>query len=326
MAIPKVFISSTYYYLKQERDNIARFIKDLGYEPIMHERAGVTYTQNEPLEKDCYNEIENCEILVCIIGNHFGSQSLGNDYSITMNELKSAMKDRKKIFIFIAKDVFVENETYLKNRDNAFIPAFADDIKIHEFVAELKATVKNNPIVAFDNTNDITAALRNQFAGMFQRLLTNEATLTNTKTVYDLKESADEIKKAVMSFNEEKENFFKKFDSSIFAKNMILQRIEKYIGLHKSSFFAGNIEALDEFMVVLGFEVESNNSDWARCYEKKYATKIQTLRLKRALFDENAMIKDIRETRLLDDYIKWDEKNIKKPSLNFDDDDSDIPF
>ena len=112
----------------------------------------------------------------------------------------------------------------------------------------------------------------------------------------------------------------------IFSKNMILQRIEKYIGLHKSSFFAGNIEALDEFMVVLGFEVESNNSDWARCYEKKYATKIQTLRLKRALFDENAMIKDIRETRLLDDYIKWDEKNIKKPSLNFDDDDSDIPF
>ena len=106
MAIPKVFISSTYYDLKQERDNIARFIKDLGYEPIMHERAGVTYTQNEPLEKDCYNEIENCEILVCIIGNHFGSQSLGNDYSITMNELKSAMKDRKKIFIFINTNRF----------------------------------------------------------------------------------------------------------------------------------------------------------------------------------------------------------------------------
>lgn len=51
MAIPKVFISSTYYDLKQERDNIARFIKDLGYEPIMHERAGVTYTQNEPVGK-----------------------------------------------------------------------------------------------------------------------------------------------------------------------------------------------------------------------------------------------------------------------------------
>ena len=38
------------------------------------------------------------------------------------------------------------------------------------------------------------------------------------------------------------------------------------------------------------------------------------------------MIKDIRETRLFYDYIKWDEKNIQKPSLNFDDDDSDIPF
>ena len=59
MAVPKIFISSTYYDLRQERSAIADFIKSLGYDPVMHERAGVTYTQNETLEKDCYNEIQN---------------------------------------------------------------------------------------------------------------------------------------------------------------------------------------------------------------------------------------------------------------------------
>lgn len=73
MALPKIFISSTYYDLKQERNNLSDFISSLGYEAILHEKSSVTYTQNSSLEHDCYNEIINCDILICIIGNHFGS-------------------------------------------------------------------------------------------------------------------------------------------------------------------------------------------------------------------------------------------------------------
>jgi len=96
MALPRVFISSTYYDLKQVRYNIGDFIKNLGYEPIMHERSGVAYTQNEPLENDCYHELVSCDIVVCVIGNHFGSQSADNDFSITMNEIQNAIKSKKK--------------------------------------------------------------------------------------------------------------------------------------------------------------------------------------------------------------------------------------
>jgi hypothetical protein len=42
MAVPKVFISSIYYDLRQERLNIANYIQELGYEPVLHEMAGVT--------------------------------------------------------------------------------------------------------------------------------------------------------------------------------------------------------------------------------------------------------------------------------------------
>ena len=49
MAVPRVFISSTYYDLKQVRNNIGAFIKGLGYETVMHEKSEVAYSQNVPL-------------------------------------------------------------------------------------------------------------------------------------------------------------------------------------------------------------------------------------------------------------------------------------
>ncbi len=41
MAKPRVFISSTYYDLKNVRADLERFIKERGFEPILHERGHV---------------------------------------------------------------------------------------------------------------------------------------------------------------------------------------------------------------------------------------------------------------------------------------------
>ncbi|MCH5142150.1 MAG: DUF4062 domain-containing protein [Clostridiales bacterium] len=323
MAVPKIFISSTYYDLKQERSNIADFIKSLGYEPVMHERAGVTYTQSETLENDCYKEIQNCDILVCIIGNHFGSSSAENNYSITMNELKSAMKDRKKIFIFIMKDVFVENTTYLKNKDSgSFVPAFADNIKIHEFIAELKQTVKKNPIIAFENTSDIIENLKLQFAGMFQRLLTQEATLTNSKTMYDLQETADNMKAILSNFIQEQEEFKQKFDCSVLVNKVPLQIIRNHLGLSKAYLYLNDIDTIDEFMTLLGFSISQELPDKVRVYTKEMLKKTQTLKLSENLFDENYILLDIRNKEKLKSLILWEEVETVSPF----DDDGDIPF
>ncbi len=39
MARPRVFISSTFYDLKQVRSDLERFINDMGYDPVLHERG-----------------------------------------------------------------------------------------------------------------------------------------------------------------------------------------------------------------------------------------------------------------------------------------------
>jgi len=321
MALPRVFISSTYYDLKQVRNNIGDFIKGLGYEPIMHEKSGVAYTQSAPLENDCYNELSTCDIVVCVLGNHFGSKSSENDLSITMNELETAIKNKKKIYVFISNDVYIENRTYEINKDNGtFKSAYTDDIKIHEFICNLNAKANTYLVVTpFENTEQIVQTLRLQFAGLFQNLLAREASLTEAKTAYDLQQTADNIKSLISDFREEENAFFNKFSSSIFANNMTINRILEFLGTKKLSIFAKDLTTLDEFMLLLKFisvDVDDPFEDTRKYVYDDYE-KTKTLILKNVLFDGNENILDIRSKKTLENSIIWEET---------EKDDNDLPF
>lgn len=254
MAAPRVFISSTYYDLKHVRNDLEDFIKNLGYVPVMHDKGGVAYTQTDTVEDSCYHELTNCDIVICIIGNHFGTQSSNGDFSITMKELQTAIKNKKKIYIFIAKDVDIENRTYMQNKESGtFKPAYADDIKIHKFIEELRGTVKNNPIEQFENTADIINSLKNQFAGLFQNLLVREASLTEAKTAYDLQETTESFKELVSNFQQESERMLKSLEGTLLTTNNTIWYIRSLIGMETSAFIAKNHDQLEEFFRVLGF-------------------------------------------------------------------------
>lgn len=329
MAVPRVFISSTYYDLKQARNNIGDFIKSLGYEPVMHERSGVAYTQTEPLEMDCYHELASCDIVVCIIGNHFGSKSATNDFSITMNEINTAIKNKKKVYIFIANDVFIENRTYEQNKDTgSFKSAYTDDIKIHEYIYELKNNTKIHVIESFETTEKIIETLKLQFAGLFQNLLAREASMTEAKTAYDLQETADDIKNLVKSFCDEKKAFFEKFDCSYLSNNMTLTVIKQCVGLDKAAFFAKDIDALKEFLLLAGY-VDDSTEDKLQNNELYRFVKttsngnrkiIQTLILCEELFDEDLNLIPMRSKSTVEEYIQF------KEDIEDSDEYDDLPF
>jgi hypothetical protein len=201
MAAPRVFISSTYYDLKHVRNDIGDFIRSLGYTPVMHDRGGVAYTQTDTIENSCYSELTTCDIVICIIGNHFGTQASTGDFSITMEELRTAIKNKKKIYIFIAKDVYIENRTYMQNKDSGtFRPAYADNIKIHQFIEELRLAIKNNPIESFETTTDIVNSLKSQFAGLFQNFLARDASLTEAKQLMIYRKPLNNLKTSYLLF------------------------------------------------------------------------------------------------------------------------------
>lgn len=305
MAVPRVFISSTYYDLRQVRNNIGDFIKNLGYEVVMHERSGVAYTQNEPLEHDCYHEMASCDIAVCIIGNHFGSQSGDNELSITMNEIQTAIRNKKKVYIFIAKDVYIENRTYERNKDNGtFKSAYTDDIRIHAFITELKCNTRVM-IQSFETTDEIVRTLKLQFAGLFQNLLAREASLSNAKAAYDLQQSSDSIKSVIEELRLEKEEFFRRFDGTIFANYGLIYVLRKKLGIGKVTFFVNDLEGLNEFMDLLGFNaVEVDDFLEDRCkYMRTIGMSQETVTIKHKLFDDDGKIKDIRNTAFVEENV-----------------------
>lgn len=121
MAKPRIFISSTFYDLKQIRVELDKFIESLGYEPIRNEEGDIPYGKDEELQKYCYKEISNIDILVSIIGSRYGSSAIndekGKEYSISQKEVKTALDNNKQVFVFIDKNVLTEYETYALNKD-----------------------------------------------------------------------------------------------------------------------------------------------------------------------------------------------------------------
>lgn len=175
MARPRVFISSTFFDLRQVRADLERFVKDLGYDTVRNETGDIPYGRDQKLEEYCYKEISEIDILVGVVGGRFGSEAERGNYSITQIEIKTAIEQNKQVYLFIEKNVLAEYQTYLINKENDSIKyRFADDKRIYKFIEEIYALPKNNIIHAFETALDITSFLREQWAGLFRDLLTQQ--------------------------------------------------------------------------------------------------------------------------------------------------------
>lgn len=175
MAKPRIFISSTFYDLRQVRTDLERFIKDLGYDSVRNETGGIPYGKDQKLEEYCYKEISEIDILVGIVGGRFGSEADSGNYSITQTEIKTAIEQEKQIYVFIEKNVLSEFQTYLINKENHTTKyRFVDDVRIYKFIEEVNLLPKNNIIHPFETAQDITSFLREQWAGLFRDLLNQQ--------------------------------------------------------------------------------------------------------------------------------------------------------
>lgn len=255
MAAPRVFISSTFYDLKQIRSDVGSFIESLGYDAIMHERSEIPFAQQESLDKDCYREVSTCDIVVCVIGKMFGSKASDSELSITMKELEQAFKDRKLVYVFIDKEVYCENKIYRKNKGNGFVPAVANDIHIHEYILQLEENASRyKPILQFESAEDIVKQLRGQLAGLFQYYIQREVSMSYEKTAYELHNEIDSLKGIIQDVARDHETFCNRFASTVLVKNPAIDRIGKALGAERCGYLIPSRDALMELMSLHGYE------------------------------------------------------------------------
>ncbi len=307
MAKPRIFISSTFYDLKHVRFDLENFIKGLGYDTIMNDRGNIPYSADRTLEDSCYDEVSRCDILLGIIGNKYGSSSNEEDYSISMKEIKTAIRNNKQVFIFVEKSVLNENQLYMANKEKADIKYVAvDNINIHKFIEEIRSLRINNAMIPFESSSDITTYLKEQFAGLFQRLLQERSTVTEQTTYYDLKEISNELKHTLAEIDISNKELADKIDGTLYGQKFVPHKIFLYIGLKKARVFVYNKESLDEILEKIGYEKSTENED-DNIYEylKLTETTKNVLRVNKQVFLEDGSIKNLR-LKEADDFVGFE--------------------
>lgn len=308
MAKPRIFISSTFYDLRQVRSDLDIFIENLGYEPVRNEEGDIPYGKDDALEEYCYKEIKAVDILVSIIGGRFGSESKRSNSSISQIELRTALKENKQVYIFIEKNVLSEYETYLINKENTSMKyRYVDDVRIYHFIEEVKNLNANNNIKGFETASDISRYLKEQFAGLFQRFLEEQTRIKEVSLIRNLEKTAQTLNKLVNFLSDENKGQAEEINKILMINHPLTETLRTKLDIPYNFYIEGFTD-MKKLLEARGFKENENNaifdddlqiSTWSKsANRKKY-----TIEISNSLFDEDKKLKFIKRTDWKDDYV-----------------------
>jgi hypothetical protein len=328
MARPRVFISSTFYDLRQVRSDIERFIREIGYEPVQHERGQVPYGSIEKLESYCYREISQVDIVVNIVGGRFGTTSVDEAHSISQMELKTALRLNKQSYVFIETAVNAEYRMFLRNRSVKGIKyVAADDERIFKFIEELEALPRNNQIIEFRHADEIVVHLREQWAGLFQRFLQEQEIVPDRRAADDLHTALNTVNQLITFLTNEQREQGSAISEILLSNHPIFQRLRSETNTPYPVFFRTH----DEMNAWLGARqwtpVDPEKWD-APEYEEWLSGsarggKKTLLKIATHVFD-NDRLKVFTSGEWSDDWVS--SSLYDSTSVVDDDDDDDLPF
>lgn len=307
MAKPRIFISSTFYDLRQVRADLDFFIEQMGYEPVRNEEGDIPYGKDEALEEYCYKEIKNIDILVCIIGGRFGTESKNNSKSsITQMELKAALSEGKQVYTFIESNVLSEYETYLINKERETKYRYVDDKRVYEFIEEIKALKANNIIKGFETASDIVKFLREQMAGLFQRFLEEQTRVKEVSLIKGLEKTDSTLNKLVNFLSDENKDQTDEINKILMINHPLVEELKSKLDVTYNFYFEG-LEDVKQLLRARGYSFDEElpfgdpepNYEWKKSHNRKD----YRLKISKDVFEEDNRLKFIRKSDWKDDYV-----------------------
>jgi hypothetical protein len=320
MARPRVFISSTFYDLRYVREDLERFIQTIGYEPIRHETGSIPYAKESPLEESAYKEVALSDIIVCIVGGRYGSDSATREGSVTQNELAAALEKGIQVYVFVEQNVHSEFSTYQLNKGNKETKyRFVDDIKVYEFIEQVYALPQNNPITPFSTSADICKFLQAQWAGLFQRFLQEERRLSEIKVLQEMKSVASTLQQLVTFLTEERRSKDDAIKSILLANHPAFRRFADLLNVKYRVYFTTRDELTAWLRARSYVAVEKKSMDVDSAAEWSNAKDRMYLKLTKNIFDKNGKLQTYSEDQWKDDWVQMRDED-------FEPSDDDIPF
>jgi hypothetical protein len=265
---------------------------------------------------------------VSIIGGRFGSKSNDSSYSISQTELRVALELSKQVYIFVEREVYHEYRTFERNRDAKIKWASVDNPRIYEFLSEVYSLKNNNPIQPFETSYDITEKMREQWAGLFQRLLAQQSLSIQASMFHDLKQSLETVRSLVDVVASQADRRDEVVANIILVNHPLFAALRKQMGV-PYRFVIENRKELEEWLGARGFTEDAFASDegtieWFRA--NKAAGSTEVVRVSSAVFDDQGKLRPFTAAEWLEEFVTYQvRKTQKSPAFDSDLDD-DVPF
>jgi len=195
---PGVMVSSTFYDLRQIREDLRRFLQDeLGYRPLLSEHPSFPLNPDANTIDNCRERVEHdADILVLVLGGRYGSVDDKSLKSVTNLEYLAARAKGIPIYAFVDQGILSLIPVW-KSSPDADFSSRVDTPRLFTFIEEVRASDKVWT-QEFAYAGDIIGALRIQLAYQHRRGLVLQRQLRQAGDQYWLRELHGEALKIAL--------------------------------------------------------------------------------------------------------------------------------
>jgi hypothetical protein len=262
VAAPRLFVSSTYYDLRFVRADLAILEEQMGVEVVRFEAGQIPYHTAPTLSEAICKEIDNCNILVSVIGGRYGSVIANDDreLSISQLEVERAVKSGLLLFAFIDADVLSQYSVFLANRLSATSirwPA-VDDVRVFDFIKYIHDLPGRNPVFPFRTPREIQDILKIQLAGLFCDLLQRVKQGHFASHLDQVISSAERLQTLQTDLAQREAQVDQRMREMVLPDHDIYATVQRVLGLAYRTFFRNKVELVTLLRAHLFDEILEN--------------------------------------------------------------------
>ena len=161
-SLPKVFLSSTIYDLRDLRDAVQTALRKEGYTVLASEDGSIPVDSSKHSYDVCLQAAKTCDCLVAVIDGRFGGTMPDGKTSITQAEVETALADGKQVYVFVRQGVWDAKEIYTAHAKagHSFVKTkIVDDERVFQVIEVIRKRATGNWIFQFNKPSDLIATV-----------------------------------------------------------------------------------------------------------------------------------------------------------------------
>jgi hypothetical protein len=210
--------------------------------------------------------------------------------------------------------VLAEYKTYTRNKAmQGIVYDAVDDIRVYNFIDEIFSLPLNNQVHPFETVYEITSYLKEQWAGLFQRLLSEGSRQKEVNLIESLKATSKTLNQTVQYLVAEKDKGDHAIKEILLSNHPAFENVRQKLKINFRVFFQSKAE-LSQLMKALSYE--EAKGDWDSQIKEGFLSwqkkdfSSEFIHISDNVFDKDGRLKPFTPLEWDEDWIQHEEDDI----------------